>query len=69
MIDVKNLPTVFEPDMKVGDEMIVLDSVVRIDEIELIVHTKIVDDTKPDQTDIHVSIPMTDFENPFPHKK
>ena len=69
MTDVKELPTEFEKDMKVGDEMIILDSQVQIDTIELVVHAKIIDSTKPDQTHIHVSVPMTDFENPFPYKK
>lgn len=69
MTTVTELPDVFQKDLKVGDEMIIMDSHVRLEEIELVMKWKIIDDTKINQSQIQVSVPMTDCENPFPYNK
>jgi hypothetical protein len=65
----KELPTVFQGDVQVGDEMIIMGSHVRINKIELVIHTKIMDDTRPTRKGITVKIPMDNSQNPFPYQK
>lgn len=69
MSNVNELPDVFWEEMKVGDEMIILESHVRIDKIELRIRGKILDNTKPTRKNLNVYIPMTDCNNPFPYQK
>lgn len=69
MSEVLEMPEVFQKDLKIGDEMIIMNSLVRLEKIELVMKWKILDNTKPGQKNIRVHIPMTDCNNPFPYKK
>ena len=71
MAKIKDLPNVFENDMKIGDEMILIGSHVRITKIELVVHAKVLDEPSATRKhwNLQVNVPMTDFNIPFSQKK
>ena len=62
----EELPKHFEPDMKVGDELIVLNNHVRISRIEVVVYTQAINNGRPVGKGTKVIIPVNDFQNPFP---
>jgi hypothetical protein len=68
MLDSHKLPDVFAPDMKIGDELLVLESPVRIVEIELVIRVTNLDPEISDGPK-QVCIPLTNFENPFANRK
>lgn len=69
MPEASDLPDTFYKDLKIGDEMVILGSHVRIDKIELVIRGKIIDNTKPGQKHIRAHVPMPNCENPFPYTK
>jgi hypothetical protein len=64
--NVNDLPTVFERNMKVSDEMYIVGEHVRIEKIELVIHLKNIDRIKPMISKMAVRIPMTNLESPIP---
>lgn len=62
-------PLTFQKDMKVGDEVVVLGQLVQITEIELVIRVNAIDSSETGNAVQTVSIPMKDFNNPFPYQK